>query len=37
VSNGRWRFRGTVTSNVTSISIVSSTGKTLENQPLQVR
>jgi hypothetical protein len=37
VSNGRWRFRGTLTSNVTSISIVSSTGKTLLNQPLQVR
>jgi hypothetical protein len=39
VSNGRWRFRGTVTSNldVTSISIVSSTGKSLLNQPLQVR
>jgi len=33
---GRWSFRGTTT-NLTSISIVTSTGKTLLNQPVQAR
>ncbi len=37
VVNGRWSLRGTTTTNLTSISIVSSTGKTLLNQPTQVR
>lgn len=37
VSGGKWQFRGTATTNLTSISIVSSTGKTLLNQPVQIR
>jgi hypothetical protein len=39
VDGGKWNFRGTATSNpnVTRISIQSSTGKELLNQPLQVR
>jgi hypothetical protein len=37
VANGRWSFRGTITTSLTSISIVSSTGKTLQNLPVQVR
>ncbi len=37
VAKGRWSFRGTTTTNLTSISIVSSSGKTLLNQPVQVR
>ncbi len=36
-ARGRWSFRGTTTTNLNSISIVTSTGKTLLNQPLQVR
>lgn len=37
VQNGRWSLRTTATSNANSISIVSSNGKTLNNQTLQVR
>jgi hypothetical protein len=37
VDRGRWSLRTTATSNVNSISIVSSNGKTLLNQSLQVR
>jgi hypothetical protein len=39
VNSGKWEFRGTATANpnVTRISIQSSTGKELLNQPLQVR
>lgn len=39
VSGGKWIFRGRATSNpgVSSISVVSSTGKMLLNQPLRVR
>jgi hypothetical protein len=32
-----WRLRTAVTANLTSVTIVSSTGATLANQPVQVR
>lgn len=35
--DGRWFFRGTARTNLTSISIVSSSGGTLLNQPVQAR
>lgn len=34
---GAWRLRGTTTVNLTSVTIISSTGGTLLNQPVQVR
>ncbi|MEZ4601114.1 MAG: Ig-like domain-containing protein [Syntrophotaleaceae bacterium] len=34
---GRWRFRGTATTNITAVTIVSSTGNETVNQALQVR
>jgi hypothetical protein len=39
VNGGKWTYRGRATSNpgVSSISLVSSTGRTLLNQPLRVR
>ena len=36
-ADGVWRFRGRITSNLTRISITSSNGGTLLNQPVQVR
>lgn len=38
VRNGRWNFRGTATTNLTSVTVVSnSAGATTVTQPLQVR
>jgi hypothetical protein len=38
VANGRWRWRGTVTGDVSRVSVVSSTGKaSLVDQPVQAR